>query len=80
MCAGPECEREAITAGLCIAHYQQHHRGSKLKPLRTDDNTTQLVIRLSPELKKATQKAADRQGVTLAQWWRNVASIALKGR
>lgn len=33
-CQGPECDRDASTAGLCNSHYMQQWTGRELKPLR----------------------------------------------
>lgn len=34
MCSGPECDREAKTRGLCMAHYMQQYQGRELAPIR----------------------------------------------
>jgi hypothetical protein len=33
-CAGPDCTRPAVTAGLCAPHRRQQLRGRDLTPLR----------------------------------------------
>jgi hypothetical protein len=33
-CKGPECDREAVYKGLCIAHYKQDRDKGVLTPLR----------------------------------------------
>lgn len=34
ICAGPECSRQSVAKGLCNAHYQQHNKGQKLRPVK----------------------------------------------
>lgn len=33
-CVGPACGKPAKCKGLCSGHYQQHHRGQPLKPIK----------------------------------------------
>ena len=34
ICTGPECSRQSVAKGLCNAHYQQHNKGQKLRPVK----------------------------------------------
>lgn len=78
-CIGPECARAATRAGLCPAHYMQKRRGVELKPLRTGDESAQITFRCSPNLKKDSERAAKREGVDPAEWWRR-AGVARLGQ
>jgi hypothetical protein len=69
-CNGPECSRPAKLKGLCASHYMQARRGDDLKPLRSGEDSAQVGFRCSPALKKAAEKAAKKERIDSAEWWR----------
>jgi hypothetical protein len=63
ICQGPECDRPAISKGLCDGHYQQMRAGHELTPLQPRARgLVRFVIRLRPETIAALTEALPEEG------------------
>ncbi|MFN7132396.1 MAG: hypothetical protein ACK4N5_09945 [Myxococcales bacterium] len=71
-CTEQGCDRDAVAQGLCSRHYQQQRRGrlGKTQAVSAPGEGEQLVLRMPRELREHAAAAAEREGVTEAEWWR----------
>ena len=78
-CRGPACDRPAVLHGLCRSHYQQERRARPLRPLRgpSTEEGAQITFRCTAELKRTAEKAAKKEGIDAAEWWRLAGTVAL---